>query len=146
MVTLGVSATGRGEAQPGIYVTVAMPGGIKTIPVDWVPEKWQLQPRSPSVTKQLNVIHLARRRRGKFIHAGDPDREGQLPGRSALDHLQLAVRSVSRCGAIVVINDLPPAGGGAGYQTVCGAARRVRAALRYRYAGAAGLGAPTGAV
>ncbi|MCR6678706.1 toprim domain-containing protein, partial [Escherichia marmotae] len=54
-----------------------------------VPEKWQLQPR-PSVTKQLNVIKRFLHEASEIVHAGDPDREGQLLVDEVLDYLQLA--------------------------------------------------------
>ena len=71
-----------------------------------VPEKWQLQPK-PSVTKQLNVIKRLLGDAEEVIHAGDPDREGQLLVDEVLDYLQLAPekrQQVQRC----LINDLNP--------------------------------------
>lgn len=71
-----------------------------------MPEKWQLQPR-PSVTKQLNVIKRFLHEASEVIHAGDPDREGQLLVDEVLDYLQLAPekrQQVQRC----LINDLNP--------------------------------------
>ena len=71
-----------------------------------VPEKWQLQPK-PSVTKQLNVIKRLLGEAQEVIHAGDPDREGQLLVDEVLDYLQLAPekrQQVQRC----LINDLNP--------------------------------------
>ncbi|WP_075181933.1 DNA topoisomerase III [Pantoea sp. 1.19] len=71
-----------------------------------VPEKWQLQPR-PSVAKQLNVVKGLLAKADVVVHAGDPDREGQLLVDEVLDYLALAPekrQSVLRC----LINDLNP--------------------------------------
>ena len=71
-----------------------------------VNQKWQLQPR-PSVTKQLNVIKRFLHEASEIVHAGDPDREGQLLVDEVLDYLQLAPekrQQVQRC----LINDLNP--------------------------------------
>ncbi|MGS9083125.1 toprim domain-containing protein, partial [Salmonella enterica subsp. enterica serovar Infantis] len=67
---------------------------------------WQLQPR-PSVTKQLKVIKLYLHQAAEIIHAGDPDREGQLLVDEVRDYLQLPAekrQQVRRC----LINDLHP--------------------------------------
>jgi DNA topoisomerase-3 len=71
-----------------------------------VPEKWQLKPK-PSVAKQLNVIKRLLVDAQQVIHAGDPDREGQLLVDEVLDYLELAPekrQTVQRC----LINDLNP--------------------------------------
>ncbi|PKH26870.1 DNA topoisomerase III [Enterobacterales bacterium CwR94] len=71
-----------------------------------IPEKWQLQPR-PSVAKQLNVIKDLLGRATEVVHAGDPDREGQLLVDEVLEYLSLAADkrdNVMRC----LINDLNP--------------------------------------
>ena len=71
-----------------------------------MPEKWQLQPK-PSVAKQLNVIKKLLREAQEIVHAGDPDREGQLLVDEVLDYLQLPAekrQQVRRC----LINDLNP--------------------------------------
>lgn len=60
-----------------------------------------------SVTKQLNVIKRFLHEASEVIHAGDPDREGQLLVDEVLDYLQLAPEKrhqVQRC----LINDLNP--------------------------------------
>lgn len=71
-----------------------------------MPEKWQLQPRA-SVTKQINVIKRLLGEASEVIHAGDPDREGQLLVDEVLNYLELPAekrRNVQRC----LINDLNP--------------------------------------
>ena len=92
------------QAQPDAYDSRYARWSLVDLPI--VPEKWQLQPR-PSVTKQLNVIKRFLHEASEVIHAGDPDREGQLLVDEVLDYLQLAPekrQQVQRC----LINDLNP--------------------------------------
>lgn len=59
------------------------------------------------MTKQLNVIKRFLHEASEIVHAGDPDREGQLLVDEVLDYLQLAPekrQQVQRC----LINDLNP--------------------------------------
>jgi hypothetical protein len=59
------------------------------------------------VTKQLNVIKRFLHEADEIVHAGDPDREGQLLVDEVLDYLELAPekrQQVQRC----LINDLNP--------------------------------------
>ncbi|ADO48856.1 DNA topoisomerase III [[Enterobacter] lignolyticus] len=92
------------QAQPDVYDSRYARWNLTDLPI--VPEKWQLQPR-PSVTKQLNVIKRLLQDASEVIHAGDPDREGQLLVDEVLDYLNLAAdkrQQVQRC----LINDLNP--------------------------------------
>ena len=92
------------QAQPDAYDSRYARWNLADLPI--VPEKWQLQPR-PSVTKQLNVIKRFLHEASEIVHAGDPDREGQLLVDEVLDYLQLAPekrQQVQRC----LINDLNP--------------------------------------
>ncbi|WP_432758722.1 toprim domain-containing protein, partial [Escherichia coli] len=75
------------QAQPDAYDSRYARWNLADLPI--VPEKWQLQPR-PSVTKQLNVIKRFLHEASEIVHAGDPDREGQLLVDEVLDYLQLA--------------------------------------------------------
>ncbi len=82
--------------------TVAARWNLADLPI--VPEKWQ--PR-PSVLKQINVIKRLLADAEQVVHAGDPDREGQLLVDEVIDYLQLAPekrQQVQRC----LINDLNP--------------------------------------
>ena len=92
------------QAQPDVYDSRYARWNLADLPI--VPEKWQLQPRA-SVTKQINVIKRLLGEAGEIIHAGDPDREGQLLVDEVLDYLQLPAEKrqrVQRC----LINDLNP--------------------------------------
>ncbi|WP_313087988.1 DNA topoisomerase III [Atlantibacter hermannii] len=92
------------QAQPDVYDSRYARWNLADLPI--VPQKWQLQPR-PSVAKQLNVIKKLLADASEVIHAGDPDREGQLLVDEVLDYLALPVekrKQVQRC----LINDLNP--------------------------------------
>lgn len=92
------------QAQPDAYDSRYARWNLMDLPI--VPEKWQLQPR-PSVAKQLNVIKRLLGEASEVVHAGDPDREGQLLVDEVIDYLQLAPekrQQVQRC----LINDLNP--------------------------------------
>jgi hypothetical protein len=71
-----MQAFGSGNLRADAYDSRYARWNLNDLPI--VPEKWQLQPR-PSVTKQLNVIQRFLHDAAEIIHAGDPDREGQLP-------------------------------------------------------------------
>ncbi|WP_411706150.1 DNA topoisomerase III [Edaphovirga cremea] len=92
------------QAQPDAYDGRYARWSLADLPI--IPEKWQLTPR-PSVSKQLNVIKGLLLQADEVIHAGDPDREGQLLVDEVLDYLDLAAekrQNVRRC----LINDLNP--------------------------------------
>ncbi|MBW9431471.1 DNA topoisomerase III [Atlantibacter hermannii] len=92
------------QAQPDVYDSRYARWNLADLPI--VPQKWQLQPR-PSVAKQLNVIKKLLADASEVIHAGDPDREGQLLVDEVLDYLALPAekrKQVQRC----LINDLNP--------------------------------------
>lgn len=92
------------QAQPDSYNSRFARWSLADLPI--VPEKWRLQPR-PSVAKQLNVIKGLLAQASEVIHAGDPDREGQLLVDEVLDYLELPAEiraNVQRC----LINDLNP--------------------------------------
>ena len=84
------------QAQPDVYDSRYARWNLNDLPI--VPEKWRLQPR-PSVTKQLNVIKRFLHEASEVVHAGDPDREGQLLVDEVLDYLELAPENASRCSA-----------------------------------------------
>ena len=69
-----------------------------------VPQQWQLQPRK-NTRSQLSVIRKLLKTADVIVHAGDPDREGQLLVDEVLDYLKLSQtrkKSVRR----LLVNDL----------------------------------------
>ncbi|MCV9877343.1 DNA topoisomerase III [Brenneria izbisi] len=92
------------QAQPDVYDTRYARWSLDDLPI--IPQKWLLQPRS-SVSKQLNAIKKLLADADEIIHAGDPDREGQLLVDEVLEYLALPTEKrhqVRRC----LINDLNP--------------------------------------
>lgn len=71
-----------------------------------VPQQWQWQPK-PKTRKQLSLLKKLIKSADQLVHAGDPDREGQLLVDEVLSYLNVpgAKRSrAQRC----LINDLNP--------------------------------------
>ncbi|MBD2780089.1 DNA topoisomerase III [Xenorhabdus szentirmaii] len=92
------------QAEPGVYDGRYLRWVLADLPI--IPEKWQLKPRE-AVTKQLNTIKSLLGKASEIVHAGDPDREGQLLVDEVLDFLELDAekkQNVQRC----LINDLNP--------------------------------------
>ncbi|ATA24062.1 DNA topoisomerase III [Brenneria goodwinii] len=92
------------QAQPDVYDARYARWSLADLPI--IPQKWLLQPR-PSVSKQLNTIKKLLADASEIIHAGDPDREGQLLVDEVLEYLALPEEKrhqVRRC----LVNDLNP--------------------------------------
>ncbi|HGJ5876341.1 MAG TPA: DNA topoisomerase III [Arsenophonus sp.] len=92
------------EAEPEAYGPRFARWTLTDLPI--IPEKWQLKPRA-AVIKQLNIIKVLLAQSDEIVHAGDPDREGQLLVDEVLDFLDLPddkKQSVQRC----LISDLNP--------------------------------------
>ncbi|WP_205438314.1 DNA topoisomerase III [Edwardsiella tarda] len=92
------------QAEPDAYDARYARWNLADLPI--VPQKWQLRPKASSA-KQLKVIERLLHDAQQVVHAGDPDREGQLLVDEVLDFLALAPerrRQVQRC----LINDLNP--------------------------------------
>lgn len=92
------------QAEPDAYEPRYARWNLQDLPI--IPDKWLLKPR-PSVTKQLKTIEVLLKQATVIIHAGDPDREGQLLVDEVLDFLKLPDekrKTVKRC----LINDLNP--------------------------------------
>ena len=92
------------QAEPDAYDAKFKQWQLEHLPI--VPEKWQLKPK-PSSRKQLAVLRHLVKDADELVHAGDPDREGQLLVDQVIDYLGVkgAKRSsIQRC----LINDLNP--------------------------------------
>lgn len=92
------------QAEPDAYEPRYARWNLQDLPI--IPEKWLLKPRS-AVTKQLKTIDSLLKQATEVVHAGDPDREGQLLVDEVLDFLKLSDekrKQVKRC----LINDLNP--------------------------------------
>lgn len=90
------------QAEPDQYDPAYKQWQLEHLPI--VPQQWQLQPRQ-GVRKQLTVIRKLLKTADIIVHAGDPDREGQLLVDEVLDFLKLSAtrrKNVRR----LLVNDL----------------------------------------
>lgn len=63
------------QAEPDAYDPIFKAWRFEHLPI--VPREWQLQPKT-NTRKQLTVLKKLVKEADELIHAGDPDREGQL--------------------------------------------------------------------
>jgi len=93
------------QAEPDAYDAKFKQWQLDHLPI--VPEKWQLKPK-PTSRKQLTVLRRLIKDADELVHAGDPDREGQLLVDQVIDYFGVKGtkrNSIQRC----LINDLNPA-------------------------------------
>ena len=93
------------QAEPDAYDSSFKAWRLEHLPI--VPGEWQLKPK-PGSRKQLAVLRKLVKEADQLVHAGDPDREGQLLVDQVIDHLKVRGNkrdSIQRC----LINDLNPA-------------------------------------
>lgn len=88
-------------AEPALYNPAWKKWRQEDLPL--LPEKWQVMPKD-SVRQQLKVLESLIRQARTIVHAGDPDREGQLLVDEVLRYFG-AGAPVQR----ILINDLTPA-------------------------------------
>ncbi len=75
------------QVEPDSYDAKYKSWKMHDLPI--IPEQWQLRPRK-SVSKQVTVIRKLLKEADEIVHAGDPDREGQLLVDEVLDYLKLS--------------------------------------------------------
>lgn len=93
------------QAEPKAYDPAYEQWREEHLPI--IPEDWKLQPKQKT-RKQLSVLRKLIKQSDEIIHAGDPDREGQLLVDQVIEYLGVKGKkrdSVQRC----LINDLNPA-------------------------------------
>ncbi len=93
------------QVEPDAYDAKYKQWRMEHLPI--VPAQWQLKARASS-RKQLAVLRKLVKQADQLVHAGDPDREGQLLVDQVIDHLKVRGTkrdSIQRC----LINDLNPA-------------------------------------
>ncbi len=74
------------QAEPDAYGAQYKQWKMEHLPI--VPEQWQLQPK-PKTRKQLTVLRKLVKDASRIVHAGDPDREGQLLVDEVLNFLKV---------------------------------------------------------
>lgn len=91
-------------AEPEAYNPEYKRWSLAHLPI--VPEQWQLQPKNQT-RKQLTVLRKLVKEATVIVHAGDPDREGQLLVDQALHYLGVSGRKLDGIERLL-INDLNP--------------------------------------
>lgn len=92
-------------AEPEHYDPIFKQWNLNHLPI--VPSQWQLQPKAKT-RKQIALLRKLTKEADQIVHAGDPDREGQLLVDEVIDFLKVNKtkrESVQRC----LISDLNPA-------------------------------------
>ncbi len=90
------------QATPEVYDERYKKWALDDLPI--VPDKWILMPKS-STEKQFNILVELIKSADQIVHAGDPDREGQLLVDEVLNYCQLTPekrKTIQRC----LISDL----------------------------------------
>jgi DNA topoisomerase-3 len=77
------------QAQPEAYDETFKKWQMQHLPI--IPEQWQLKPKAQT-RSQLTVLRKLIKSAGELIHAGDPDREGQLLVDEVIDYLKVPNR------------------------------------------------------
>ncbi|MEZ8063929.1 MULTISPECIES: DNA topoisomerase III [Vibrio] len=75
------------QVEPDAYDDRYKKWNLADLPI--VPEQWQLRPRKTS-SKQLTVIRKLVKDATQIVHAGDPDREGQLLVDEVIDYCKVS--------------------------------------------------------
>lgn len=75
------------QVEPDVYDERYKKWNLADLPI--VPQQWQLRPRK-SASKQLTVVRKLLKDAVQIIHAGDPDREGQLLVDEVLDYCKVS--------------------------------------------------------
>ncbi|TKE99304.1 DNA topoisomerase III [Vibrio kanaloae] len=75
------------QVEPDVYDDRYKKWNLADLPI--VPEQWQLRPRKTS-SKQLTVIRKLLKDATQIVHAGDPDREGQLLVDEVIDYCKVS--------------------------------------------------------
>ncbi len=90
------------QAEPEAYDPAFKRWKQEHLPI--IPEQWQLKPKTKT-RKQLSVLRKLVKEAQCIVHAGDPDREGQLLVDQVIDYLKVSASkkaTVQRC----LISDL----------------------------------------
>lgn len=90
------------QAEPDAYDPAYKAWKHETLPI--IPQQWKLQPK-PKTRKQFTVLKKLIKKADQLVHAGDPDREGQLLVDEVINYAGVSEAkrsSVQRC----LISDL----------------------------------------
>ncbi|WP_375750715.1 DNA topoisomerase III [Vibrio sp. HN007] len=87
------------QVEPDAYDERYKKWNMADLPI--VPEQWQLKPRK-SASKQLTVIRKLLKEADQIVHAGDPDREGQLLVDEVIEHLRVSKTKKERIERLLI--------------------------------------------
>ncbi len=93
------------QAEPHMYNPEYKSWRMQHLPI--VPDEWKLQPKKES-KQQLAVLRKLVKEADKLVHAGDPDREGQLLVDQLFAYLKVSQKKKAEIQRLL-INDLNPA-------------------------------------
>jgi len=93
------------QVEPDAYDEKYKKWNLADLPI--IPQQWQLAPRK-SARQQLGVVRKLAKQATDVVHAGDPDREGQLLVDEVIDYVKLAVTKKATMQRLL-ISDLNPA-------------------------------------
>ncbi|ELR63681.1 DNA topoisomerase III [Photobacterium marinum] len=93
------------QVEPDAYDEKYKKWNMGDLPI--IPLQWQLAPRK-SASKQLSVVRKLAKKASEVVHAGDPDREGQLLVDEVIDYVKLAQSKKANMQRLL-ISDLNPA-------------------------------------
>ena len=77
------------QAEPHAYNSEYKSWRIQHLPI--VPDEWKLQPKKETKS-QLSVLKKLVKEADELVHAGDPDREGQLLVDQLIDYLKVSAK------------------------------------------------------
>lgn len=92
------------QVEPDTYNPAFKQWRLEHLPI--LPDQWQLKPRK-GVSKQLSVLRKLVKSADQIIHAGDPDREGQLLVDEVIEFLKVPASKKSQVQRLL-ISDLNP--------------------------------------
>lgn len=75
------------QVEPDAYDERYKKWNLADLPI--IPNEWQLRPRK-TASKQLSVVRKLLKSANEIVHAGDPDREGQLLVDEVLDYCKVS--------------------------------------------------------
>ena len=93
------------QAEPDAYDDSYKKWRLEHLPI--VPETWQLK-KKPNTSKQLTVLRGLVKKATSLVHAGDPDREGQLLVDEVIEFLKTPAKKKNTAQRLL-ISDLNPA-------------------------------------
>ncbi len=93
------------QAEPHVYDPEFKSWRMQHLPI--IPEQWKLKPKA-NTKKQLAVLKKLVADADSLVHAGDPDREGQLLVDQVISYLKVSAKRRAQVERLL-INDLNPA-------------------------------------